>query len=130
MWSLLFHARSAHYVRSDFLTIKKHICVFVRFAFSLKFRDFLELHIVYWSSPLVRTICVQLNQKSSVPGRFKTISTPRFRARNICYRELSKLFETRITSRNLKVRLYRPYTFIIQPVVMYECETWTLLKSV
>lgn len=129
MWSLLFQARSAHYVLSDFFNDKKTNLCFHPIRISLKFRDSLELHFIYWSSPLVRTTYVQLNGKLCEPGCFKTISTLCFHARNKCYHELSKLLKARMTSRNLKVRLYRSYTFIIQPVVMHECETWTLLKS-
>lgn len=96
---------SRHVLRTTlaaiFLTIKKHICV------SLKFRDSLELHFVYWSPPPVRITCVQLNRK--LFGRFEMISTPRLQTGNKCLHEISKILKVRIMSKNLKVRLYRSY---------------------
>ena len=37
---------------------------------------------------------------------------------------MQNLLSSRLLSRNLKIKIYRP---IILPVVLYGCETWTLI---
>jgi hypothetical protein len=42
---------------------------------------------------------------------------------NACYHSVQSLLSSRLLSRNLKVKIYKT---IILPVVLYECETWSL----
>ncbi|KAJ4451108.1 hypothetical protein ANN_02548 [Periplaneta americana] len=43
---------------------------------------------------------------------------------NACYYSLEKLLSSSLLSKNLKVRIYK---IVILPVVLYGCETWTLI---
>jgi hypothetical protein len=43
---------------------------------------------------------------------------------NICYHSVQSLLSSRLLSRNLKVKTYKT---IILPVVLYGCETWSLI---
>jgi hypothetical protein len=42
---------------------------------------------------------------------------------NACYHSVQSLLSSRLLSRNVKVIIYKT---IILPVVLYECETWSL----
>jgi hypothetical protein len=41
-----------------------------------------------------------------------------------CYYSVQNLLSSRLLSKNLKIRIYRT---IILPVVLYGCETWSLI---
>jgi len=45
------------------------------------------------------------------------------RSGNACYHSVQELLSSRLLSKNLKIKIYRT---IIWPVVLYECETWSL----
>ncbi|KAJ4448853.1 hypothetical protein ANN_00244 [Periplaneta americana] len=42
---------------------------------------------------------------------------------NACYYSVEKLLSSSLLSKNLKVRIYK---IVLLPVVLYDCETWTL----
>jgi hypothetical protein len=42
---------------------------------------------------------------------------------NACYHSVQSLLSSRLLSKDLKIRIYKT---IILPVVLYECETWSL----
>ena len=42
---------------------------------------------------------------------------------NACYHSVQNLLSSRLLSKNLKIKIYRT---IILPVVLYECENWSL----
>ncbi|KAJ4438965.1 hypothetical protein ANN_14919 [Periplaneta americana] len=44
---------------------------------------------------------------------------------NACYYSVEKLLSSSLQSKNLKVRIYKT---VILPVVLYGCETWTLIE--
>ena len=44
-------------------------------------------------------------------------------AGNSCYYSVQTLLSSRLLSKNLKIKIYKT---IILPVVLYECETWSL----
>jgi hypothetical protein len=47
----------------------------------------------------------------------------RLKLGNACYYSVQNLLSSRLLSKNLKIRIYR---IIILPVVLYECEAWSL----
>jgi hypothetical protein len=47
----------------------------------------------------------------------------RLKSGSVCYNSVQNLSRSRLLSKNLKIRIYRT---IILPVVLYECETWSL----
>jgi hypothetical protein len=47
----------------------------------------------------------------------------RLNSGNVCYHSVQSLLSSRLLSRNVKVRIYKT---TILPVVLYECETWSL----
>jgi hypothetical protein len=47
----------------------------------------------------------------------------RLNSGNACYNSVQNLLSSRLLSKNLKIRIYKT---IILPVVLYECETWSL----
>jgi hypothetical protein len=47
----------------------------------------------------------------------------RLNSGNACYHLVQNLLSSRLLSKNVKVRIYKP---IILPVVLYGCETWSL----
>jgi len=47
----------------------------------------------------------------------------RLKTGNACYHSVQNLLSSRLLSKNLKIKIYRT---IILPVVLYECETWSL----
>lgn len=50
----------------------------------------------------------------------------RIQAGNRCYHSLGQLLKARNLSRQVKIRLYKT---LIQPVVMYGCETWSIRRQ-
>jgi hypothetical protein len=48
----------------------------------------------------------------------------RLKSRNACYLSVQNLMSSSLLSKNLKVKIYRT---IILPLVLYECETWSLI---
>jgi hypothetical protein len=50
----------------------------------------------------------------------------RLNSGNACYHSVQNLLSFRKLSKNVKVRIYRT---IILPMVLYECETWSLIVS-
>jgi hypothetical protein len=47
----------------------------------------------------------------------------RLRSGNACCHSVQSLLSSRLLSKNLKIKIYRT---IILPIVLYECETWSL----
>jgi hypothetical protein len=47
----------------------------------------------------------------------------RLQAGNGCYHSVQNLLSSRLLSKNTKIRVYRT---VISPVVLYDCETWSL----
>ena len=47
----------------------------------------------------------------------------RLKSGNACYHSVQNLLSFSLTSKNLKIQIYRT---IILPVVLYGCETWSL----
>jgi hypothetical protein len=47
----------------------------------------------------------------------------RLNSGNACYHSVQSLLSSRLLSRNVKVKMYKT---VILPVVLYECETWSL----
>jgi hypothetical protein len=48
----------------------------------------------------------------------------RLNSGNACYHSIQSLLSSRLLSRNVKVKIYKT---IILPVVLYGCETWSLI---
>jgi hypothetical protein len=48
----------------------------------------------------------------------------RLKLENACYHSVQNLLSSRLLSKNLKINIYRT---IILPVVLYGCETWSLI---
>ena len=51
-------------------------------------------------------------------------SKSRLKSRNVCYNSVQNLFPSHLLSKNLKTNIYRT---IILSVVLYGCETWSLI---
>jgi hypothetical protein len=47
----------------------------------------------------------------------------RLNSGNACYYSIQNLLSSRLTSKNLKIKIYKT---VILPVVLYGCETWSL----
>jgi hypothetical protein len=47
----------------------------------------------------------------------------RLNSGNACYYSVQNLLSSRLTSKNLKIKIYK---IVILPVVLYGCETWSL----
>jgi hypothetical protein len=47
----------------------------------------------------------------------------RLNSGNACYHSVQNLFSSRLTSKNLKIKIYKT---VISPVALYGCETWSL----
>ena len=47
----------------------------------------------------------------------------RLKSGNVCYHSVRNLLPSSLLSKNIKIKKYR---IIILPVVLYECETWSL----
>jgi hypothetical protein len=52
--------------------------------------------------------------------------TRRLNYDNICYHSVQNLLSSRLLSKNLKITIYKS---IMLPVVLYGCETWSLILS-
>ena len=46
------------------------------------------------------------------------------RSGNACYHSVQNLLSSRLLSKNLKIKIYRT---IILPIVLYGCETWSMI---
>ena len=64
-----------------------------------------------------------LTNQNSIPEEIKS----RFRLGNACYHSVQNILSSRMLSKNLKIKIYRT---IILPVVLYGCETWSLILRV
>jgi hypothetical protein len=51
----------------------------------------------------------------------------RLNSGNMCYLSVENILPSRLLSKNIKMRIYKT---IILPVVLYECETWSLALRV
>jgi hypothetical protein len=63
-----------------------------------------------------------LPNQNSIQEEFKS----RLKSGNACYYSVQNLLSSRLLSKNLKIRIYT-YRTIILPVVLYGCETWSLI---
>ena len=61
-----------------------------------------------------------LTHQNSIAEEIKS----RLRSGNACYHSAQNLLFSRLLSKNLKIKIYRN---IILPVVLYGCETWSLI---
>jgi len=61
-----------------------------------------------------------LTNQNSIEEEIKS----RLRPGNACYNSVQNLLSSRLLSKNLKIKIYRT---IILPVVLYGCETWSLI---
>jgi hypothetical protein len=50
--------------------------------------------------------------------------TSRLKSRNACCRSVQNILSSILISKNIKIKIYRT---IILPVVLYGCETWSLI---
>ena len=62
-----------------------------------------------------------LTNQNSIAEEIKS----RLRLGNACYHSAQNLLSSRLLSKNLKIKIYRT---VILPVVLYECETWSLTR--
>jgi hypothetical protein len=60
-----------------------------------------------------------LTNQNSIQEEIKS----RLKSGNVCYHSVQNLLSPSLLSKNLKIKIYRT---IILPVVLYECETWSL----
>ena len=60
-----------------------------------------------------------LTNQNSIAEEIKS----RLRSGNDCYHSVQNRLSSRLLSKNLKIKIYRT---IIFPVILYECETWSL----
>jgi len=61
-----------------------------------------------------------LTDENSIAEEIKS----RLRSGNTCYHSVQNLLSSRLLSKNLKIKIYRT---VILPVVLYGCETWSLI---
>ena len=61
-----------------------------------------------------------ITSRNYIPEEIKS----RLKSGNACYPSMQNLLSSRLLSKNLKFKLYRN---IILPVVLYGCETWSLI---
>jgi sorting nexin-29 len=66
----------------------------------------------YWGTTLTDQNCIHEEIKS------------RLNLGNVCYHSVQSLLSSHLLSRNVKVKIYKT---VILPVVVYGCETWSLL---
>jgi hypothetical protein len=60
-----------------------------------------------------------LTYKNSIHEEIKR----RLKSGNVCYHSVQNLLSSSFLSKNIKIKIYRT---IILPVVLYECEIWSL----
>jgi len=63
---------------------------------------------------------ITLTNKNSITEEIKS----RLKSGNACYHSLQNILSSRSLSKNLKIKIYRT---IILSVVLYGCETWSLI---
>ena len=63
-----------------------------------------------------------LKNQNSIPEEIKN----RLRSGNACYHSVQNILSSRLLSKNLKIKTYRP---TILPVLLYGCEIWSLTLS-
>jgi hypothetical protein len=68
----------------------------------------------------VFVFCYTLTNQNSIQAEIKS----RLKLGNTCYYSVQNLLSSRLLSKNLKIKIYRT---IILPVVLYGCETWSLI---
>jgi hypothetical protein len=61
-----------------------------------------------------------LKNQNSIQEEIKS----RLKSGNACYHSVQNILCSRLPSKNLKIKIYRT---IILPVVLYGCETWSLI---
>jgi hypothetical protein len=61
-----------------------------------------------------------LTNQNSIQEEVKS----RLKSGNVCYYSVQNLLSSRLLSKNLEIRIYRT---TILPVVLYGCETWSLI---
>jgi len=61
-----------------------------------------------------------LTNQNSIPEENKS----RLRSGNACYHSVQNILSSRLLPKNLKIKVYRT---IILPIVLYGCETWSLI---
>ena len=61
-----------------------------------------------------------LTNENSIAEEIKS----RLRSGNACYHSVQNLLSSKFLSKNLKIKIYR---IIILPIVLYGCETWSLI---
>ena len=61
-----------------------------------------------------------LTNQNSIQEEIKS----RLKSGNVCYNSVQNLLSSSLLSKNLKIKIYRT---IILPVVLYGCETWSLI---
>ena len=61
----------------------------------------------------------KLTNQNSIQEEIKS----RLKLGKACYYSVQNILSSRLLSKNLKIKIYRT---IILPVVLYECETWSL----
>jgi hypothetical protein len=65
------------------------------------------------------TLGTTLTNQNDIRDEIKS----RLRAGNACYYSVQNLLSSRLTSKNLTIKIYKT---VILPVVLYGCETWSL----
>jgi len=56
--------------------------------------------------------------------RAKLLFSKKLNSRNVCYHPVQSILSCRFLSRNLKIKIHKT---IIISVVLYGCETWSLI---
>ena len=67
----------------------------------------------------IKYLGTTLTNQNSIQEEIKS----RLKLGNACYYSVQNLLSSSLLSKNLKIKIYRT---IILPVVLYECETWSL----
>ena len=71
------------------------------------------------SKYLGTTLVDQNSIQEEIKSRLKTV--------NACYHSVQNLLSSSLVSKNIKIRIY---IIIILPVVLYGCETWSLILNI
>ena len=85
--------------------------------YSLKYKT---LHSSFERVEEFKYLGTTLTNQNSIPEEIKS----RLRSGNACYRSVQNNLSSRLLSKNLKIKLYGT---IILPVVLYGCETCSLI---